>query len=443
MNGTGILTAILFLCIAGGTSLETFAQSASSKSGSSLINRLPIELERYSQQIDVPSSGMLLQPASRSRLKVPQYPGRRSKDDVVDDLARGNNPHVPVAQDPAAAERAAVVKGCTSAIDALEGFESVLFKKKVSSGRVKKIEELRSPYLAARIWNVTTEPDRTDYPRYVGLIKAYDAACLQDPTGNLAWAPSKLGSVVGLLSLASGGGAPMRFCTAFRVSNTRIATARHCTYHAIAALGPTVFADGKVVFELPLAGTRALVTGPTCATPGLPSDMATPCMGEPSLKAAYDARLLVPRFKDDWNVLEIDDPAVAFPASVDIGARLNGGDRLVVAGLMLHAGFPSDPQGEIDASSWLRLPRAGYCSVVAVTDSCATYGCQTIQGTSGAALLVFDADDRAKVVGIHIGSTDDPGIQSSGCPVRKMMQGASTQGNAGRVIANLIEPFTR
>lgn len=434
-----VLRLALYILCALFVTTGANAQGIDGGSRISLKSRLPLELKRYQDQLNTESRSQVVDAIPRSGFRMPVTTERKSNDDAVDGLWAKFNPQFPVPNNAEWRARKSVIAECNSAIEALDAYELSIFDRKAAAFKVQRVDELRDPYLVSSVWDMSDQTDRDEYAKYVKLISNYDGNCVRDPADDPAWKAAGLDSIVGVLSVSSPGIAERKFCTAFRISNTRVATARHCSYAVIEVGGAAVFSAGRVLFDLPLANKKVKVRGPICARKQLPDGLVQPCAATYEIADADAARGAPPEFSEDWDFLDIDDPGIPFPSTVDVGTAMSVSDNLVVGGLMLYAGFLS-PAPKHD--SWLRVSRTGYCKIVEVTKDCATYGCQTIGGTSGAPLIVMEESNRVAIRGIHVGSTDDDGVQkNASCSARKMMIGSRVHGNVGMVFSSFVGPF--
>lgn len=364
-----------------------------------------------------------------SRLSMQQ---RRSDDGVVDQLA--GRPELPLSIKALfPGSREVILEECKKANDELTGFESLELARKQEQMPTLKASDLRSPYNIERIWESSDTADVTALAKYRKLIEAYDSACLVDPS--IAGQPlAPLSKVVGHLAHQNNTQL-QRFCTAFRIKENRIVTARHCFFKPETNqpyFSADDFSANRIRFILSTQPDGQPVRGPSCEQPALAAS--------PTCKAyTATSKLETLLFEHDWIVMDISDPGIPMPQEISVSATTPATGHLALVGLMLYGGFREPASDHANVDSWLRTARYGPCSLVKTEDGCLAYGCQAIEGSSGAPLISLKASGQMAIVGIHVAASDDPRAYS--CPTRTLVSEGSMHGNLGLAIPVEINAY--
>lgn len=332
---------------------------------------------------------------------------------------------------------------CGSAEAKLREVESRLGRR-----LAEPVDELALPARFVEIWQPLDDDKRRQLDEYGNAVNAYVTSCLA-PYESVRDDVKRWGldRISGVLEVQSVGGWTV-FCGAFRLSRTRIATARHCFY-GLFSQPDTPFREamrqGHVAFQMPLlpAARRYTVTGETCTT----------VVADDRCKAL---RTAIARgyvsLQDDYLVLEVADTGdVALPELV-IAAPQRTPHYVAMLAWTKYPHFARLAEYALgkrrvkDTSVSLLMPRQGSCLVRRANAVCVLNGCQTSAGTSGTPLFAVTSNGPA-LIGIHVstpeGVQDEYGIGLY-CDVKAVTTPyGAVLGNVARSAGEFLREFQK
>ena len=344
-----------------------------------------------------------------------------------------------------------IIRAPKSSIDDCQDAERALSKieNEVSDKHGKSKDAIGHPRQFDKVWRPLTPNKQADLTRYTLAVERYVQHCMT-PYAEIVDDARALGMdrLAGTLQVQVQG-AWFTFCSAFRITPTRIVTARHC-FHAIPDRGrPPTFealAAGQVAFTMSLnSPARYIVREETCGLKGPGS--AEACK---ALRQAAARGYVV--MEDDYLVLEVNTSAVPMPR-FEVMKPTDAPREVTMVTWTMYPEFVElasaelKRQSSIGPATGLFLPRSGSCLMMGMSnDVCLLDGCQSSEGTSGAALLSA-TNGGLQLLGIHLAAADSLPSKygvSEKCDVRRARTPSGrTLGNVSRVANGVVDQFLK
>lgn len=224
------------------------------------------------------------------------------------------------------------------------------------------------------------------------LLRDYDRACFRPYAELSPVGQTVIGAMAGALFVKSpADGSELFRCSAFRLSPSVVATARHCL----------LFGGDAGVFE-PAAFTFRLFGAP---------DMAFPVQGHVPAQHLLPADTSAPAAPGDHWMLRVDTRAVAMPDAAALVVQApDPGERLSIVVIGPNLFLPLLPGGEGTTwTEWIRYDDRPDCNTVVEGPGCLPHRCNTLQGMSGAPIIGKRGDRPNSpylIVGLHLRSAE-------------------------------------
>lgn len=297
-----------------------------------------------------------------------------------------------------------LISECSSAQRALIQFETEQINNVDRRPRVTA-EEINNPYMFSKVWYDGSTLLRKDLNNYKELVDKYNVNCF-DKAQNFSDL-AKLSALVGILSMDLGQESIV-WCTAFRITENKIVTAKHCKKNL-----PSTIERSKISFTLTMMSPHEKVK---VLKEACDSDKSSGCQIYIKDQKSKDVI-------SDYLILEIEPMKTKLPQLSWSKPSLEESKSIVLASWNAYPTiYKKSAQAltgqEIDShdENQIYISKKGYCQVSQVSQSCILHGCQSTPGSSGAPIISWQQNNEIKVIGIHVAvassTKDHPGCDA-------------------------------